>query len=94
MATGTTTRVFLARLAGITVLDPNGEQPVYIATSRYTFVANGRIYVSNNRGGTWTHLELPFPLGGNNPGRAMGERLMVDRNLPSTPLHGSRTAGL
>jgi len=26
MATGTTTRVFLARLAGITVLDPNGEQ--------------------------------------------------------------------
>ncbi|MDQ1684215.1 MAG: hypothetical protein QOC82_952 [Frankiaceae bacterium] len=26
MATGTTTRVFLARLAGMTVLDPNGEQ--------------------------------------------------------------------
>src|SRR2546421_10374490 len=26
MATGTTTRVFLARLAGITVLDPNGEE--------------------------------------------------------------------
>jgi flagellar motility protein MotE (MotC chaperone)/sporulation protein YlmC with PRC-barrel domain len=26
MATGTTTRVFLARLAGVTVLDPNGEQ--------------------------------------------------------------------
>src|SRR5438270_12682769 len=26
MATGTTTRVFLARLAGITVLDPNGDQ--------------------------------------------------------------------
>src|SRR3954447_7803244 len=26
MATGTTTRVFLARLAGITVLDPNADQ--------------------------------------------------------------------
>src|SRR3954463_4583289 len=26
MATGTTTRVFLARLAGVTVLDPNADQ--------------------------------------------------------------------
>jgi hypothetical protein len=75
-------------------LDPNDEQPVYIATGRYTFEVNGRIYVSNDRGSTWTHLDLPFSLRGNNPGRAMGELPIVDRNLPSTLLYGSRTAGL
>jgi hypothetical protein len=75
-------------------LDPNNDQLVYMATGMYTFEGNGRLYISNNRGDTWTHVDLPFPLGGNNPGRAMGERLMVDPNKPSTLFFGSRTAGL
>jgi hypothetical protein len=75
-------------------LDPNNDQLVYMATGMYTFEGNGRIYVSSDRGTTWTHYDLPFALGGNNPGRALGERLMVDPNKPSTLFYGSRTAGL
>jgi xyloglucan-specific exo-beta-1,4-glucanase len=75
-------------------LDPNNDQLVYMATGMYTFEGNGRLYISSNRGDTWAHVPLPFPLGGNNPGRAIGERLMVDPNKPSTLFFGSRTAGL
>ena len=75
-------------------LDPNNDQLVYMVTGMYTFEGNGRIYVSNDRGNTWTHYDLPFPVGGNNPARAIGERLAVDPNNPSTLFYGSRTAGL
>lgn len=75
-------------------LDPNNDQLVYMATGMYTFEGNGRLYISSDRGDHWSHVNLPFALGGNNPGRAIGERLMVDPNLPSTLLFGSRQAGL
>ncbi|WP_208296048.1 dockerin [Telluria antibiotica] len=75
-------------------LDPNNDQLVYMVTGMYTFEGNGRIYVSNDRGTTWTHYDVPFPVGGNNPARAIGERLSVDPNSPSTLFYGSRTAGL
>ena len=75
-------------------LDPNNDQLVYMATGMYTFEGNGRLYISSDRGDHWTHVDLPFPLGGNNGGRAMGERLVVDPNKPSTLFFGSRTAGL
>jgi hypothetical protein len=75
-------------------LDPNNDQLVYMVTGMYTFEGNGRIYISSDRGTTWTHYDLPFALGGNNPGRALGERLMVDPNKPSTLYFGSRQAGL
>jgi hypothetical protein len=75
-------------------LDPNNDQLVYMVTGMYTFEGNGRIYISSDRGTTWTHYDLPFSLGGNNPGRALGERLMVDPNKPSTLFFGSRTAGV
>jgi xyloglucan-specific exo-beta-1,4-glucanase len=75
-------------------VDPNDDQLVYMATGMYTFEGNGRLYKSSDRGDHWTHVDLPFPLGGNNPGRAMGERLVVDPNKPSTLFYGSRTAGL
>jgi hypothetical protein len=75
-------------------LDPNNDQLVYMVTGMYTFEGNGRIYVSSDRGTSWTHYDLPFPVGGNNPGRAIGERLSVDPNNPSTLFYGSRTAGL
>jgi xyloglucan-specific exo-beta-1,4-glucanase len=75
-------------------LDPNNDRLVYMATGMYTFEGNGRLYISADRGDHWTYVGLPFPLGGNNPGRAIGERLMVDPNKPSTLFYGSRTAGL
>jgi hypothetical protein len=75
-------------------VDPTNDNLVYMATGMYTFEGNGRLYISSDRGDHWTHVDLPFPIGGNNAGRAMGERLMVDPNKPSTLFYGSRTAGL
>jgi hypothetical protein len=80
-------------------VDPNNDQLVYMVTGMYTLDGggnpqNGRIYVSSNRGDTWTYYDLPFPVGGNENGRALGERLSVDPNKPSTLFYGSRTAGL
>ncbi len=39
---------------------------------------------SANQGSTWQTTNLPFKLGGNMPGRAMGERLAIDPNRDST----------
>jgi hypothetical protein len=75
-------------------VDPNNDQLVYMAAGMYTFGGNGRLYISSDRGDHWTHVGLPFPLAGNSPGRAIGERLTVDPNKPSTLFYGSRTAGL
>ena len=75
-------------------LDPNNDQLVYMMTGMYTFEGNGRIYISSDRGTTWTHYDVPFAMGGNNGGRPLGERLMVDPNKPSTLFFGSRVAGL
>jgi hypothetical protein len=75
-------------------IDPNNDQLVYMAAGMYTAEGNGRLYISSDRGDHWTHVPLPFALGGNNNGRAIGERLMVDPNKPSTLFYGSRMAGL
>ncbi|SHN07851.1 dockerin [Rhizobacter sp. OV335] len=75
-------------------VDPNNDKLVYLAAGMYTFGGNGRLYISSDRGDHWTHVGLPFPLAGNSPGRAIGERLTVDPNKPSTLFYGSRTAGL
>lgn len=39
---------------------------------------NGAILRSADKGNTWAKSALPFKLGGNQPGRGMGERLAVD----------------
>ncbi|MFS2027226.1 dockerin [Massilia sp. CT11-137] len=80
-------------------LDPANDQLVYLVTGMYTKdgggnPSNGRIYASSNRGLTWTHYDLPFPVGGNEGGRAIGERLKLDPTNPSTMFYASRTAGL
>jgi xyloglucan-specific exo-beta-1,4-glucanase len=75
-------------------VDPNNDQLVYMGAGMYTTEGNGRLYISSDRGNHWTYVGLPFPLGGNNPGRAIGERLMVDPNKPSTLFYATRTAGL
>jgi len=76
-------------------LDPNNDQLVYMSTGLYDSAdATARLYISSDRGDHWSHVALPFSAGSNNGGRAMGERMMVDPNKPSTLFYGSRTAGL
>jgi hypothetical protein len=76
-------------------LDANDDKRVYLVTGMYGWAGtNGRLYISTDRGDNWTHVELPFRVGSNDPGRAIGERLMVDPNQSSILYYGSRTAGL
>ncbi|MEV0258095.1 xyloglucanase [Streptomyces sp. NPDC050732] len=54
---------------------------VYAAVGTYTNdwdPGNGAVLRSADRGETWRKADLPFKLGGNMPGRGMGERLAVD----------------
>jgi hypothetical protein len=81
-------------------LDPTDDNKVYMVTGLTTHswdgsvLINGRIYVSNDRGASWAHYDLPFPVGANEHSRAIGERLKVDPTNPSTMFYASRTAGL
>ncbi|WP_160679414.1 sialidase family protein [Clostridium sp. C8-1-8] len=60
-------------------VDPNR---VYIAAGTYTndWAGNGAILRSTDKGNTWQKTDLPFKIGGNMPGRSMGERLSIDPN--------------
>ncbi|MFH0245147.1 cellulose binding domain-containing protein [Streptomyces sp. HK10] len=63
--------------------DPVDPDNVYVAVGNYTNdwdPDNGAVMRSSDRGVTWKKAELPFKLGGNMPGRGMGERLAVDPN--------------
>lgn len=56
---------------------------VYAAVGTYTNEwdpQNGAILRSQDRGETWERTMLPFKVGGNMPGRGMGERLAIDPN--------------
>ncbi|WP_229417291.1 dockerin [Massilia sp. Root418] len=76
-------------------LDPNDDKRIYLSTGMYNRVDNpGRLYISTDRGDNWQHVDLPFPVGSNNQGRAVGERMMVDPNNPAILFYASRTAGL
>src|SRR6185369_12060755 len=58
-------------------VEPN---KVYIAAGMYTNgwdPNNGVIMRSTDYGATWATTALPFTLGGNMPGRGMGERLAI-----------------
>jgi len=64
-------------------VDPN---KVYAAVGTYTNSwdpTNGAVLRSADRGASWQKTDLPFKLGGNMPGRGMGERLAVDPNKDS-----------
>jgi len=61
--------------------DPVDTQRVYAAVGNYTNgwdPNNGAVMRSADRGKTWQATRLPFKVGGNMPGRGMGERLAVD----------------
>ncbi|MGI5429779.1 cellulose binding domain-containing protein [Streptomyces sp. CA-179760] len=64
-------------------VDPNR---VYAAVGTYTNSwdpKNGAVMRSSDRGASWQKTNLPFKLGGNMPGRGMGERLAIDPNRSS-----------
>ncbi|GAA1822194.1 carbohydrate-binding protein [Agromyces salentinus] len=63
--------------------DPVDTARVYAAVGMYTndWDPNaGAILRSSDHGETWQAAELPFKVGGNMPGRGIGERLQVDPN--------------
>src|SRR4051794_32205388 len=56
---------------------------LYIAAGMYTNswdYHNGSILKSRDKGMSFTAAPLPFKIGGNMPGRGMGERLAIDPN--------------
>ena len=68
--------------------DPVDANKVYLAAGTYTgsWVGNGAILRSNDRGNTWQTIDMPVKMGGNENGRSMGERLAIDPNLTQHPL--------
>lgn len=70
-------------LMGVVTLatDPVDPARLYIGAGTYTNVwtsQNAAILRSTDRGNTFQRTDLPFKLGGNMPGRNIGERLAVD----------------
>ncbi|EKD21175.1 uncharacterized protein L3040_000786 [Drepanopeziza brunnea f. sp. 'multigermtubi'] len=74
--------------------DPVEPNRVYIAVGMYTIdwdPNNGSILRSEDYGKTWARSPLPFKLGGNMPGRGMGERLAVDPQNNKIIYYGARS---
>ncbi|WP_339261375.1 X2-like carbohydrate binding domain-containing protein [Paenibacillus sp. FSL R5-0713] len=74
--------------------DPVDPDRVYMAVGTYTNSwdqNNGSILRSSDRGDTWQTTTLPFKVGGNMPGRSMGERLSVDPNDNRILYFGARS---
>jgi xyloglucan-specific exo-beta-1,4-glucanase len=72
-------------LTGIVSLATDAVDPnrLYLAAGTYTNSwdpKNGAILRSSDKGNTFQISPLPFKLGGNMPGRGMGERLEIDPN--------------
>ena len=75
-------------------VDPTDANKVYVAGGTYVTSGNGVIMRSSDQGRTFAVATTTIPMGGNNDGRSVGERLAVDPNQPSTLYFGSRTMGL
>lgn len=67
----------------------NRGDPRLMAYSRDP--SDGSIISSADGGETWTFTDLPFKVGGNMPGRGMGERLAVDPNNNEIIYFGARS---
>ncbi|MET9903701.1 cellulose binding domain-containing protein [Streptomyces sp. NPDC006446] len=73
---------------GVVSLASDSVDPdkVYAAVGTYTNSwdpTDGAVLRSADRGASWQKADLPFKLGGNMPGRGMGERLAIDPNKNS-----------
>ncbi|KAF8519309.1 putative endoglucanase C [Gautieria morchelliformis] len=74
--------------------DPIMPSNLYLAVGMYTNSwdpGNGTILKSTDSGATFTAHPLPFKVGGNMPGRGMGERLAIDPNNNRVLYFGSRS---
>ncbi|GGS30280.1 carbohydrate-binding protein [Streptomyces humidus] len=76
--------------------DPVDPDRLYLGAGTYTneWAGNGAMLRSTDRGRTFQRTELPFKLGGNEPGRGAGERLVIDPAHHGTLLLGTRKNGL
>ena len=74
--------------------DPTNADVVYAAGGMYESSGNGVIFRSADRGSTWTTTPIAVTMGGNDLGRGMGERLVVDPNDDAILLFGTRNDGL
>lgn len=75
-------------------LDPQDPDIVYAAVGMYTNSWDpnpGSIIKSTDRGESWSFSDLPFKVGGNMPGRGMGERLAVDPQNSDIIYFGARS---
>ncbi|KAI0175141.1 family 74 glycoside hydrolase [Pestalotiopsis sp. NC0098] len=75
-------------------LDPQDDQKVFAAVGMYTNSwdpNNGAIIRSSDRGATWSFTNLTFKVGGNMPGRGVGERLAVDPANSNVLYFGARS---
>ncbi|RFU28668.1 hypothetical protein B7463_g7686, partial [Scytalidium lignicola] len=75
------------------VTDPVDTNRLYVAVGMYTNEWDpnpGSILRSTDRGTTWTESVLPFKVGGNMPGRGVGERLAIDPSSNNILYFGTR----
>ncbi|MEQ8035882.1 cellulase [Xanthomonas sp. WHRI 6106] len=77
-------------------IDPANPEAIYLAAGTYMHerAGNAAVLRSFDRGRSFARANLPFKLGGNQLGRANGERLAVDPHDGRVLLLGSRDAGL
>lgn len=73
--------------------DPRNPDIVYLAAGMYRS-GPAAILKSTDRGVNWQVIPVPFKMGGNEPGRGLGERLAIDPNNPAILYFGSRFDGL
>ncbi|HVS77372.1 MAG TPA: xyloglucanase [Steroidobacteraceae bacterium] len=73
--------------------DPVNPNIVYVAAGMYAREP-AAILRSDDRGDTWRIFPTPFHMGGNEPGRGVGERLAIDPGDRSVLYFGSRYDGL
>ncbi|KAK0473160.1 hypothetical protein IW261DRAFT_1553088 [Armillaria novae-zelandiae] len=74
--------------------DPVETNRLYLATGMYTNSwdpEDGHILISEDYGESFAQVDLPFKVGGNMPGRGVGERLAVDPNSNNILLFGARS---
>ena len=85
-------------LLGIDALATDAVDPnrLYLLAGTYTqsWAGNAAILRSTDQGATFTRTDLPFKAGGNENGRSMGERLVIDPVRNNVLYLGTRTDGL
>ena len=74
-------------------LDPQHQERLYMACGTYTTL-QGAILCSDDYGKTFRRVDVPILMGGNEGGRANGERMMVDPKNSDVIYFGTRLNGL